>query len=392
MRKIYLGRIDSDVVYREKQTTMNIRFHLHSYVNSNGESQILMGISSGGKRVRIPLNLHVKKNEWDRKKQKLRGKTDFAEKINLILEKERSRILDIKLFYHLANRSLTLERLVTEYKNETPSYDFIAFMKGQLDKMPMKESSRKKHLAQISKLQDFRSYIPFGDINIEFINDFRNYLFSVKKNNANTITATLAIIKKFIRKAINYGIPLDIDIDQIKISRIVGNRTYLNTDEINLLKEYYFSKFIKETHSIALGAFLFSCYTGLRLSDVKGLHRSELKGRTFTFVSEKTGKKQTLLLNRTAHEIIDHFPDLFLKWISDQKINEQIKQIASICGIRKNISFHVARHSFATNFLRRGGKVEELQVLLAHSKITTTMVYVHMVRAEQIENIFLLDD
>ena len=58
-----------------------------------------------------------------------------------------------------------------------------------------------------------------------------------------------------------------------------------------------------------------------------------------------------------------------------------LKEIASICSIKKKVHFHVARHSFATNFLRKGGKIEDLQTIMDHSDIQTTMVYVHIVKA-----------
>lgn len=73
-------------------------------------------------------------------------------------------------------------------------------------------------------------------------------------------------------------------------------------------------------------------------------------------------------------------------------MNETLKKVADICGIRKKIHFHVARHSFATNFLRKGGKVEDLQIIMAHSDLKTTMVYVHMIKAESVKSIYLMDD
>ena len=63
-------------------------------------------------------------------------------------------------------------------------------------------------------------------------------------------------------------------------------------------------------------------------------------------------------------------------------MNRQIKTIAKTCGITKKISFHVGRHTFATNFLRAGGDVISLQNLLGHSSVKQTMIYVHIVESE----------
>jgi site-specific recombinase XerD len=64
----------------------------------------------------------------------------------------------------------------------------------------------------------------------------------------------------------------------------------------------------------------------------------------------------------------------------------------AILKIQKKVSFHVARHTFATSFLRAGGQVEKLQKLLGHSDIKQTMIYVHIVQADANAEIFLLDN
>lgn len=384
---------NSEVVHvRKNQMNMKTRFHLHSYINSLKESQIIMGISGNGERKRIPLGLYISRKDWDSKNQLVKKSNSNSVQINLILDKNRAKIAEIRIHYQLLGQFLSLDKLIEEYKNKTPSYDFISFMRHELEKMPMKESSYKKHIAQINKLQSFKERIAFSDINMSLINDFKSYLAKELKNNRNTIISNLKVVKKFLRKAVKYGIPIGLDVDEIVIGSMRGNRTYLSEDELHKLRDYYNSSFIREAHKLPLGYFLFACYTGLRLSDVRKLERTDFAGKTFSFISEKTEKQQSLILNNSARQVINTNELLFDKWITDQKINSFLKEIASFCGIRKKISFHVGRHTFATNFLRKGGKVEELQVLLAHSKITTTMVYVHMIRSEQMDSIYLLDN
>jgi integrase len=130
----------------------------------------------------------------------------------------------------------------------------------------------------------------------------------------------------------------------------------------------------------------------LRISDVKNLKRDDLTGDTIMYTSTKTRNNHTIILNKTAKKIVEENEDLFAKWTSDQKMNKALKEIANICSIKKKVHFHVARHSFATNFLRKGGKIEDLQVIMDHSDIQTTMVYVHIVRAESVKSIYLMDE
>lgn len=80
-------------------------------------------------------------------------------------------------------------------------------------------------------------------------------------------------------------------------------------------------------------------------------------------------------------EKLKNFCNLFnYDFKSEQKINFQLKSIASFLGIKKRLFFHVARHSFATNYLESGGKIENLQVILGHTSIVTTMKYVHVLK------------
>lgn len=391
MQTLILGNVDTHLVYKQSKMSIKTTFHLHSYTNTNGESQIYMGVSEPGNRARIPLGIYVKRELWNQKQRRVKDKAPGAAELNLILEQEAAKISKIKIHYRLTEKPLSLNKLLNEYQNNTPSFDFVSFMTYQLKKMPMKKSSRIKHQVQIKKFKEFCPQIAFSDISLETINDYKFFLATKKKNNPNTIISSLKIIKKFLRKAEKYNIPIDFDIDEIKLGTIRGNRTYLNEEEIIKIKDYYFSGFIRDAHKLPLGYFLFSCYTGLRLSDVRKLKRVDLNSNTFSFVSEKTSKPQSMLINNSTRTIIENYEPLFQKWISAQKINEFLKDICKICGIKKHVSFHCARHTFATLFLRKGGKLEELQVLLNHSKIETTMQYVHMVRAEQMDSVFLLD-
>ena len=82
---------------------------------------------------------------------------------------------------------------------------------------------------------------------------------------------------------------------------------------------------------------------------------------------------------------------LFEKKFKDQHINDELKKIMAVLKIQKKVSFHVARHTFATSFLRAGGQVEKLQRLLGHSDIKQTMIYAHIVQADANAEIFLFD-
>ena len=116
----------------------------------------------------------------------------------------------------------------------------------------------------------------------------------------------------------------------VKKGSTKGNRVNLTEEEVKKLKEYYESSFINEEYKLSLGYFLFSCYTSLRISDIKNLRRSDLMGDTIQYISKKTRKPHTIILNKSAKSVVHSYPDLFVKWKSDQKMNLSLKKIATI--------------------------------------------------------------
>lgn len=385
-------RAYSEVVKKSYITTMNIRFYLRDYVNKEGKSPIYLSISSDGTRERIPMGLNVSPKDWDTKKQRVKPKAEDAENVNLILDASYGRLCGIRTNYRLAERRLTPSMLVSEFRDKTPNYDLISFMRYYLSTSVLSPASHKKNLSEIKKLSEFKNHISFFEINFDFINRYRSFLHHKKNNSATTIASSIKILLKYIRVAKRYGIPISINPDDIKPGSTKGNRTNLNLEEVAKLHDYYESKFITKGHKLALGYFLFSCYTSLRISDIKALQRADVLGNAITFKIKKSNKLHTIPLTKKAKAVIEHYPELFEEWNAEQKMNETLKKIAVICGIRKKIHFHVGRHSFATNFLRKGGKLEDLQVIMGHSNIETTMVYVHIVKAESIESIHLMDE
>ncbi|MFC5285303.1 site-specific integrase [Pedobacter alpinus] len=135
--------------------------------------------------------------------------------------------------------------------------------------------------------------------------------------------------------------------------------------------------------------FLFSCYTGLAYVDAKKLKRSEIEkgidGKLWIHTyRQKTDSLSRIPLLPTALSIIqkyEHHPqciadDLLLPVISNQKMNAYLKEIAEVCGIDELLTFHIARHTFATTVtLNNGVSIETVAKMMRHSSIKTTQIY-----------------
>jgi integrase len=160
---------------------------------------------------------------------------------------------------------------------------------------------------------------------------------------------------------------------------------FLTIDEINTLikTEYVFLPIMKQ-------AFLFSCFSGLRFSDVKGLTWSKLQkdnsGNTFiNYIQKKTKKQEYLPLAQKAIQFLPDRPstandnDFVFKIPSGGYVNLHLKQWAISAGIKKKLTFHVARHTNATLLLSLEVPIETVSKMLGHSDIQTTQIYAKVI-------------
>lgn len=161
-------------------------------------------------------------------------------------------------------------------------------------------------------------------------------------------------------------------------------RSYLTERELRFIEE---TDFTGAGYEKVKDAFLFACYTGLSYIDVRELEKNQLvlgiDGNQWIYTKrEKTSESVKLPLLPKAKEIIEKYWDSpetdtkKLPVLSNQKTNKYLKEIAKACGIYKTISFHSARHTFATTVtLSNGVPIETVSKMLGHTKLSTTQIY-----------------
>jgi len=174
-----------------------------------------------------------------------------------------------------------------------------------------------------------------------------------------------------------------------KLRFVKNERDYLTERELDLLESTSFLPIgLKRVKDI----FLFSCYTGLSYIDIKELNPDQIltgiDGNTWIHTKRaKTNELLRIPLLPKAKEILDKYENEIqltgnpLPVYSNQKTNKILKEIAKACGIHKNITFHVARHTFATTVtLSNGVPIETVSKLLGHTKLTTTQIYARVLQ------------
>lgn len=371
---------------------MTINFKLRKYINSEGKSPIYLNVSSKNRRSRINLDIYVNPKQWNKKDGVLVGPAEEVYDYNLILGGIKAKINTIQKNYRLSSKTLTIDSFLDEFNNEMPRSNFVTFFyKVMIDsKNTLHPNTFKKEKAIYQKLKAYRKEIIFCDIDQHFFLKYRNHLATLG-NCETTRNNNIKIIKKYLRYAAKIGIKLAIDLDDIKSGSTKGNRTYLNAKEIEACYNFCKSDWISPTYKLVLSYFLFSCFTGLRISDVKKIKRQHVFSDSYSLINSKTGKPQVLNFNEKTKFIIRDNPELFIKFFAEPFINDTLKKIMLALNINKHVSFHVARHSFATNLIILGCPVTTVQQLLNHSNIKDTMTYVHLAEQEKNNNADLLD-
>jgi site-specific recombinase XerD len=377
----FSGKLTTKIVIKE------------DHIRTDGTCAVYLQMFLNKVRKKIPMHLAVKPSDFDKVKQRVKSKAPLSRDFNLIIEKALGDINTIEVNYRLSNEVLTMEKLLSEYTNPSSRIDFLKFWEVEMEhqKLTKDLATYNQQMGTLRKVKKYKESIFFYELDKIFFEKMIGHFEKVDKNGVQTIFTLKKNFKKYLHIANDKGIKTALSYKDIKTPSPISKRTFLDGEEITKMNEFYNSNFINENLKSILGQFLFSCFTGLRISDSQAITTDNIIGNVLAFTAVKTGKFQRIQLNETALTFIGE-KEVFATKYSEKHINAELKNIAKACGIRKHVTFHVARHSFATNFLICGGRVEVLQKLLGHSSIRETMVYVHIVDSIVDTQIFNLDN
>ena len=376
--------------YQFAKMTYNY-FIRRNETNKRGLAEIYINVRINGQRKKIPLSIKTDPKLWDSKKKRMKT-CEQTRDIQLLLDDIDAKITAAKISFRMSNTSFTMEKFQNVLS--CASYEtFRVFFERVIVFQELAHRTKVKHRGIIDKVQKFMPDMMFADFDKMWFDRFRNYLKTTEENASSTINSNISVVKRYLYLAQEYGIKINCDLDKIEVGPTNGRIVWLDRTEINKLKEYYFSTFIPEHLKLTLGYFLVTCFTSLRISDLYERKREEFSEIELNFFTVKSQRKhlQVIGINETTKQIVAHNPNLFLKKKSETNLNDQIKKIAKTCGIKKKLTMHVGRHTFATNYIISGGNVKYLQELLGHKKLETTMVYVHITNREAAMTTNILD-
>jgi len=260
-----------------------------------------------------------------------------------------------------------------------------------------------KHTVDFLQWKYKVSDIDIRKINHETITSYEFYLKSVRNCNQNTTAKYIKNFGKIIRICLANGwIERDPFINY-KCKIVEVERAFLSQDEI----ESMFNKTLSTDRlNQVKDIFLFSCFTGLAYADVKKLSRKNIgfgvDGEKWIFINRtKTDTRSNIPILPIASFILEKHEnhpqvvnqDKLLPILSNQKMNSYLKEIADACGITKELTFHIARHTFATTVtLSNGVPIESVSKMLGHKNIKTTQHYAKILDLKVSDDMRMLKD
>jgi len=379
------------------KSTFKVLFYLkRNAIRKDGRMPIVTRVTVNGIIAQFNTKLEIQPTGWSVKMGKVIGHSSENKQYNAQLEQIKASLHGI---YHELQRKdnyVTAEKVKNEFLGISEHHETLLalFQRHNDDVLKLigisksaatyqKYEVTRKHLQKFIQLKYQITDISLKEIKNIFICDFEIYLLTTASCNANTTAKFMQFFKRIILIARNNGLIVVDPFANYKIRLTKVDRGYLTQEDVEkILKKQFVTKRLELVRDI----FIFSCFTGLAYIDVKNLTeknvRTSFDGNLWIMTKrQKTKVESNILLLDVPKMILEKYKgvspnDKLLPILSNQKMNSYLKEIGDVCEIDKELTFHLARHTFATTItLAKGVPIETVSKMLGHTNIKTTQIY-----------------
>lgn len=385
--------------------TFGVQFITRTNKTNNDQLHLYARISVDSRRLEISLKRSISPDNWNETKGMAKGKTEEIRRLNTYLEQVRGRLTECYQELLLKKKIVTADAVKGLFCGfEEQEHTLMGLfdyhndeMKSILEWGTMKNYyTTKTYFQMYLKEVLHTSDIYLSHLNYRFLIGYQKFmkerkpLLPKKPCGQNTVMKHIERLRKIVNMAIkNEWLERD-PFMKFQPSFIRNDRQFLTAKELAAIEERNYS-IVRLQH--AKDMFIFSCYTGLAYIDAYNLTPQNLcigiDGEYWiTTFRKKTDQPVRIPLLPKAMEIIEKYkthPYVMAKGkllpvYSNQKLNAYLKEIADLCGIQKPLTFHIARHTFATTVtLTNGVPIETVSKLLGHTSIKTTQIYAKVI-------------
>ncbi len=396
---------------------ISILFYLKRVkTNNQGLAPIFQRITINGKRLDNSTGKYIDPDKWNSDTSRMRGNSEETRLLNAHLDNLKVKIFTAEKKLIASELEITIENLKNALSNKLNRKRMLVpifqdhnnkikeligkeYAPGTLERY----TTSLKHTIEFMQWKYNMSDIDITKIDHAFVTDYEFWLRSVRNCSNNTAVKYIKNFNKIIKLCLandwldknpfaNY---------KAKVKEV--ERVYLTEDEIQTLIN---KDFKTERLALVRDIFLFSCFTGLAYIDVKNLTKSHISygidGEQWIFTHrQKTESASKIPILPVTQMIIDKYEnhpqstneEKLLPILSNQKMNAYLKEIAAICEINKELTFHIARHTFATTVtLTNGVPIESVSKMLGHKNLRTTQHYAKVLDRKVSEDMKILKD
>jgi site-specific recombinase XerD len=344
----------------------------------------------------------------------MKGNSEETRTINSHLEMLRAKVYEIEKKLFMKQVPITYENFKNEIQGKkerermlVPIFEEHNRKIKELVGQEYAPGTLERYQTSLKHTKDFLFWkYNISDINIEkidhsFIMEYEFYLRSVRKCANNTAVKYIKNFHKIINQCLANGWLNKDPFANYKSKVKEVTREFLTEKEIETILN---KKFVSERLELVRDIFIFSCFTGLAYIDVKQLTTDNISlgidGDKWIFKNrQKTETASKIPLLPVAQEIINKYVDhpvcknenRLLPILSNQKMNAYLKEIVDVCEINKDLTFHIARHTFATTVtLSNGVPLETVSKMLGHTNLKTTQHYAKILDKKISEDMMIL--
>ncbi len=398
------------------QQNYSLQFLIRTSKAKNGKSPIYCRINVNGKRSEISLKKYIETSKWISTAGIVKGNSEEARVINTQINQ-----LKIEINQHFnqlvsSNRTISAELIKNSLCGVgVQEKTLIEVFKYHNDQMKERigtdvvKATHSKFETVLGKLETFlkkkyqQTDFNLDELNHKFIIDFEHYLKTIEKIGHNTTMKYVRNMKKIMNMAVSNEWISKNPFGQFKCSSNKVVREILTDLEIKELSEKEFDIIrLDEVRDI----FLFCCFTGYAFVDVEKLTTNDVSigidgGKWIFTRREKTKTVANVPLLPLVQRILEKYNNheycintgKLLPVKSNQKMNAYLKEVAALCGIKKTLTMHMARHTFATTItLSNGVPIETVSRMLGHTKLATTQIYAQVLEHKVSEDMLRLSE
>ncbi len=369
----------------------------------SGDMPVYMRITVEGNVKEMTTSRKCDPQIWDQRAERALGKSEFVKEMNSHLATLKVKVFEARIRLIENNKDVTanaVKNLLTgEVEKSKMILEVFEYHNEQMASLVNSEYSPMTLKRYKTSLGHTRSFIKWkygvedfevNKLDFEFISEYEFWLKTARKCNHNSAIKYIGNFKKIVNGCYKRGWLRSDPFLGFKMTKREVERIPLSKEELQTLAD---KRFPCERLMQVRDVFLFCRFTGLAYVDVKKLKRSEIAigidGEKWIFTNrQKTETPSRIPLLPSSLRIMEKYndhpqcliEDRLLPVLSNQKMNAYLKEIADVCNINKNFTFHIARHTFATTVtLSNGVPIETVSKMLGHKNLRSTQLYAKIV-------------